>query len=304
MIVLANTTDTIKVDLSGAVVTNQLQCISCWRDINATDTYTAGRTVIDTNNTTAVIAAAAPSSGLQRVIDVISVYNSDTASATVIITYDANGDEQTLWKGTLQTGWTVAYENGAGWQVRNVNGQTVTSPTVAVAQSSAMMASHFATANLTSNKTITSGSSFAVYVGKAPRSFTSCTIRSRVTTAMATITWGEVAIAKGTINVGGNPTLTVLGYADVSATFNSTGQKSTTVNVSSGQQVLEGDDLWVLIGNSATTAAVMRAQSIADDIQVGLQASAAQRPSLIVGNPTAYTIEGATTLAPWVSLIV
>lgn len=302
MIVLANTTDTVKAVLAGAVTANQLQCVGCWRDVTTT-AYTPDRTVVDTNGTTAVNVVAAPASSTQRVIDCISIYNADTASATVTITYDANGDAQTLWKGTLQAGWTVAYENGAGWQVRNVNGQTVTSPTVAVAQSSAMMATHFATANLTGTKTITSGSSFAVYVGKAPRAFTSCTIRSHVTTAMATITWGEVAIARGTINVGGNPTLTVLGYADVSATFNSTGQKSTTVNVSAGQQVLEGDDLWILIGNSATTAAVMRAQSIADDIQVGLQASAAQRPSLIVGNPTAFTIEGATTLAAWVALI-
>jgi hypothetical protein len=121
---------------------------------------------------------------------------------------------------------------------------------------------------------------------------------------MATITWGEVAIAKGAINVGGNPTLTVVGYADVSASFNSTGQKSTTVNVSAGQSISAGDDLWVIIGNAATTAAVMRAASIADDIQVGLQASVASRPSTIVGTPTAYTIEGATTLPAWVALIV
>lgn len=302
MIVLANTTDTIQAVLSGAITANQAQCVACWRDIT-TSAYTAGRTVIDTNNTTPVTVAGAPAASTQRVIDSIVIYNADTSSITLTITYDANSDAQTLWKGTLRSGWSVGYENGAGWQVRNSNGQTVTSPTVAAAQTSVLINPYFATANLTGTKTITSGSTFAVYVGKAARSFTSCTIRSHVTTAMATITWGEVAIARGTINVGGNPTLTVLGYADVSATFNSTGQKSTTVNVSAGQQVLEGDDLWILIGNSATTAAVMRAQSIADDIQVGLQASAAQRPSLIVGNPTAFTIEGATTLAAWVALI-
>lgn len=303
MIILANTTDTIKCVLGGAVTTNELQTLSCWRDIT-TSAYTAGRTVIDTNGTTAVITAAAPASSTQRVIDFISVYNSDTVSATVTITYDANSDAKTLWKGTLQSGWTTSYENGSGWCVRNSNGQIVTSPTVAVAQSSVLMKPSFASSNLTSTRSLNSGSSYATYVGKAPRSFSSCTVRCRVTTAMATITWGEVAIAKGTVNVGGNPTLTVVGYTDVSATFDSTGQKSTTVNVSAGQQVLEGDDLWILIGNSATTVAVVRAQSVADDLQVGTQASAAQQPSLIVGNPTVFTIDSATQTAAWVALII
>lgn len=303
MLVLANTTDTIKAVLGGSITTNQLQVTSAWRDIN-TSTYTPGRTVADTNNTTAVDIVTAPSASIQRVVDSIICYNSDTVSALVTITYNANGDSQTIWKGTLNTGWSVQYENGYGWAVRNGSGILLTTASVNTAPSSVLMNPAFATADLTGTKTITSGSSFAVYVGKAPRALTSVTLRNRVTTAMATITWGEVAIAKGTINVGGNPTLTVVGYTDVSATFNGTGQKSTTINVSSGQQILEGDDLWVLIGNAATTACIVRAQSIADDIQVGMQASAAQRPSLIVGTPTAFTIEGATTLAAWVALVV
>lgn len=170
--------------------------------------------------------------------------------------------------------------------------------------SSVLMAPHFATANLTTVKTITSGSSFAVYVGKAPRDITSATLRCDVTTAMTSVTWGEVALATGAINVGGNPTLTVVGYADVSASYNSTGLKSTTINVSVGQQINAGDDLWILIGNSATIAANVRAQSVADYLQVGVQASAAQRPSTIVGTPTAFTIEGATTVAAWVALVI
>lgn len=303
MLVLANTTDTIKAVLGGSITTNQLQVISSWRDIT-TSAYTPGRTVVDTNDTTAVDIVAAPSASTQRVVDSIICYNSDTVSALVTITYDANGDSQTIWKGTLRTGWSVQYENGYGWSVRDNNGILITTPAVNAAPSSVLMNPAFATANLTGTKTITSGSSFAVYVGKAPRALTSVTLRCRVTTGMGTITWGEVAIAKGTINVGGNPTLTVVGYTDVSATYNGTGQKSTTIAVSSGQQILEGDDLWVLIGNAATTACVVRAQSIADDIQVGLQGSAAQRPSSILGNPTVFTIEGATTLAPWVALVI
>lgn len=167
----------------------------------------------------------------------------------------------------------------------------------------------FATANLTSVKTLTSGTSFAVYLGKAPKSFGASSvignIRLRVTTAAATITWAEVAIATGNPVAGGNPTLTVRGFANVAAVINSTGQKTISVSTSAGQTISAGDGMWLIIGNSATTAGVVRAQSIADDIQSGVQASkTVTRPSTILGAATAFTIEGATTLAAWASLVI
>ncbi|MGL4576905.1 MAG: hypothetical protein ACRCV9_19110 [Burkholderiaceae bacterium] len=160
------------------------------------------------------------------------------------------------------------------------------------------------TANLTSAKTITSTNSFAVYIGKAPRALTSIPIRYRVTTAGVTITWAEVAVAKGAVNVGGNPTLTVVGHADVAAVVTTVGQKTTTVNVAAGQRIDPNDDLWLIIGNNATTAVQVRALSIADDIQVGVQASLVTRPSLNVGVAQVYTIEAATTLPAWIAAVV
>lgn len=168
------------------------------------------------------------------------------------------------------------------------------------------LAPTFATTNLTSTKTITSTNSFALYMGKAPADIDAggtLKVRYRVTTAAATIVWAELAIAKGTPVAGGNPTLTVVGFASLSSVVNSTGQKATTVSVSAGQSIAAGDDLWLVIGCQATTACALRAQSIADDLQTGAQASGVLRPSLIVGTPTAYTIEGATTLAAWLAIV-
>lgn len=163
------------------------------------------------------------------------------------------------------------------------------------------MSPMFATANLTSTKTLTSNTSFAVYVGKAPSANPTVTVRYRVTTAAATITWAEVAIATGAVVAGGNPSLTVRGFTNVAAVINSTGQKTTAVTTSG---VAAGDDLWIIVGNQATTAGAVRAQSIADDIQAGVQAArASNRPSTQSGAQT-YTIEGATTLAPWVAGII
>lgn len=116
MIILSATTDNLQVVLDGAVTTSQLQCVASWRDVTTT-AYTPGRTVIVTNDTTDVNAVAAPASSTQRVVDFVSVYNADTADATVTIKLDANGTEYVLWRGNLQPGDTVRFVEGAGFVV-------------------------------------------------------------------------------------------------------------------------------------------------------------------------------------------
>lgn len=302
---LTATNETLELDTASSTALHLL--------INATEIDKSGAStailplsnqfLMNTPGQTTILAA--PASNKYRAVQYISVRNVDASLPnTFTIQKDNTSNERTIIKVTLQAQETLEWTPAGGWKRYSANGILYSSPFVKAASSSVLLPPHFATANLTTAKTITSGSTFAVYVGKAPRALTSVQLRCRVSTAMGTITWGEVAIAKGSINVGANPTLTVVGWTDVSATFNSLGQKTTTINVSSGQTVDEGDDLWVLIGNQATTALQVRAQSIADDIQTGLQASLATRPSLNVGNGQAYTIEGATTAAAWVNLVI
>jgi hypothetical protein len=221
----------------------------------------------------------------------------DHATATEYVKvqhYDGTTAE-TIIAATLLPGESLIMTASGQWVHYDANG-AIYGATPGQQNPSVLVPPTYANAALTGTKTLTSGTAFAVYLGKATKPVTAVSLRYRVTTAAATITWAELAIAKGAINIGGNPTLTVVGYADVSAVINSTGQKSTTVNVSSGQTINAGDDLWAIIGNNATTAGVVRAATIADDIQVGTQGSVASRPSTIVGTPTAFTIESATTL--------
>jgi predicted hotdog family 3-hydroxylacyl-ACP dehydratase len=116
MIILSETTDNLQVVLGGSVTTNQLECYTSWRDRTST-TFVAGRTVINTNNTTDVTIAAAPASSTQRVIDYISVYNDDTVNATVTIKLDANGTEYILFKTTLAATEKIEYHEGQGFKV-------------------------------------------------------------------------------------------------------------------------------------------------------------------------------------------
>ena len=125
MIILTNTTDKIDVVLGGAITTNQLRCMTSWRDIT-TSAYTPGRTVINTNSTTDVDISGSPASSTQRVIDLISIHNTDTVSATVTVKFDANGTEYILFKATIASGERIEYSDGNGFKVQTVSGATKT----------------------------------------------------------------------------------------------------------------------------------------------------------------------------------
>jgi hypothetical protein len=114
MIVLSETTDNLQVVLGANVSTNQLQCLVSWRDRTST-TFVAGRSVANTNNTTDVTIAGSPAASTQRIIDLISIYNNDTAIATVTIKLDASGTEYIFYKGLLQAGETLTYTDSGGF---------------------------------------------------------------------------------------------------------------------------------------------------------------------------------------------
>lgn len=116
MIILSQTTDNLELVLGGAITTNQIQCLTSWRDRTST-TFVAGRSLRNSNNTTDVILAVAPSTSTQRIIDFISVYNKDTANATVTIKFDDNGTEYILFKTTLAPDERIEYQEGKGFQV-------------------------------------------------------------------------------------------------------------------------------------------------------------------------------------------
>ncbi len=114
MIVLSATTDELRVVLAAAVTTKELQCVASWRDIASTPTYSAGRTLSNTTGTTEKIIVDGPASGRQRVCDFISIYNADSASATVTLIFDDGASSFIIDKKTLAAGARMEYENGKG----------------------------------------------------------------------------------------------------------------------------------------------------------------------------------------------
>lgn len=116
MIVLSATTDKLQAVLAAVVTTSQLDCVASWRDITTT-TYTPGRTLSTTNSTTDADIVPAPDASTQRVIDFVSICNTDTVSHTVKVKLDASGTDYVLFVGTIAAGQTITYVEGAGWSV-------------------------------------------------------------------------------------------------------------------------------------------------------------------------------------------
>jgi hypothetical protein len=121
MIVLNAITDNIQIVLAGAKTTNDMQCLSFYKDVTTSE-YTPGRTAINSNGVTDVNIVPSPASSTQRVVDFISVYNSDTANGTVTIKLDANATETILFKAIIGTGEKIEYTNDKGFQVLTNNG--------------------------------------------------------------------------------------------------------------------------------------------------------------------------------------
>ena len=170
MIILTNTTDKIIVDLLGAVATNQLKCFVSYRDTTITSII-PGRNVVVTNGVTAVDLVPSPASSTQRVVDYMSVFNSDTANATVYIQFSDNGTLYDLFVATLAQGEKIEFQEGQGFKVLTNAGSIKTSVnqgnnTISSSLSAVILGSDIVNNNVTANtmQDVT-GLSFPVITG-------------------------------------------------------------------------------------------------------------------------------------------
>lgn len=124
MLILDTTTKSLEVKLAGAVSANELPVTAHYTDITTT-LYTPGSNDTQTNGATAVTIVAAPGASTQRHVESISVYNADTAAATVTIQLNNNSTLRIITKVTLQAGEQLFYEDGMGWQIIDANGAVI-----------------------------------------------------------------------------------------------------------------------------------------------------------------------------------
>jgi len=111
MIILDSALKTLEVVLAGAITTTQLPFTTSYVDVNQTTFAASAATEQDgtTNSTTAVTIVSAPGATTSRQVKFISVYNVDTAAATVTIRLNNNGTTRIIFKATLAVGDTLQY---------------------------------------------------------------------------------------------------------------------------------------------------------------------------------------------------
>lgn len=125
MILLDATTKSLQVLLGGAAATTELPVVSAYADVSQTTFAVSALSETDTITTgaTAATIVAAPSASTTRKVSLVTVYNVDTASATVTIRVNNNGTFRILVKVALAIGATLQYADGAGWSVIDSSGQ-------------------------------------------------------------------------------------------------------------------------------------------------------------------------------------
>jgi hypothetical protein len=105
-----------------------------------------------------------------------------------------------------------------------------------------------------------------------------------------------MAIYKGTPSLQSATPLTRLGHVDTSGVWNSTGTKTTTIPMAANMAI--GDNLWVVLSNSAGTATQIRA-GLSEVLGSGIYQTAANtRPSTT--SSFTGTIDSGSAM-PWVA---
>ncbi len=293
--ILATTSSLIEISLDTAAVTNEMQWNSYWAD-NTTTTFTPGSSSGLSSGTSEVSIVGSPAGSTQRQIKYISVFNSDTVAHLTTIQFDDGTNERVLCRVLLQVGETLSYTQANGWRVIDLYGIRKEGSVLSIPKPFAYENVGFNAANITTVRTITSTNTYAFYLGRAEYSYSQCTLRYRVTTGAATITWAEVAIASGTFAIGANQSLTRRGHVDASGSFASAGIKSNVIGLTG---VTAGMDLYALLGNEASTAVIMRG-GLADNLQTGFASAAVARPSTMSANTT-FTLASDTDAQLWLA---
>ena len=116
MYILDATDEQLQMVLAAAAAANALEWNSAVKDwVAGTPSLTPVQLAGTSNGVTDVDVATAPGASTQRQLLSFSIYNKDTAVATVTVKHDKAGTERIIVKASLQVGDSLHYEDGRGW---------------------------------------------------------------------------------------------------------------------------------------------------------------------------------------------
>jgi len=272
--ILDNTTDVLQFKLGSSITTSQLDFVVSYNTISSTSVTPAKLTGVS-NNGTAVTLMSSPSASQQNLLKSASIYNRDTTNKTVLILYYNGTTTTQIFNAVLAPSDVLKYTLEKGWETFDSKGSkkflSIRGVNNAIRRMPALRPSA-----ITGVNTLTSGTTFITYMGKADKAYTSITFLFKVTTLASTITWAEAGVVTNNrfIELGFYERK---GYTDISAVINTTGIKTVTVPVSG---INAGDELCFTIGCSAIVPVIIRSCTITDEYARYLQ-SVSGRLSLL-----------------------
>jgi len=114
--ILASTSELIRLRLDATVATNQLAWVSSFNDITTT-TFVPGDADGATNNTTNVTIVGSPAASTQRQVTTLNIYNADTLIRAVTVEKFDGTNARILARASLAPGDTLYWSREAGWTV-------------------------------------------------------------------------------------------------------------------------------------------------------------------------------------------
>jgi hypothetical protein len=291
--VLDSTTDNLYLSLSSNITTNQLNFYATHNIVTNT-TLTPSKNQGTTNNTSLVQLIPSPSAGEQHQLRYCSIVNTDTKPNSILVQYSGSSNTAVILNTSLLPNESLQYTTNNGWQVYSNTGNLKVLGSYDLPNSlrNSMYLKPITTAT---TLTLVSGTDYAVYLGKSDRKYNTIRIQYSVTSSPSPITWSEIAIYKGSPTINGATTaLNFCGFADVSSTVGTTGNKTTTITVTG---ITINDDLYAVFGSSHTGTYSLRACS-ADDLGAGFfsTVTGSLRPST---NATLTVTTDSTTSNIW-----
>jgi hypothetical protein len=268
--ILDNTTDVLQFKLGSSVTATQLDFDVSYNTITST-TVTPAKLTGVSNNGTAVTLMSSPGASEQKLLKGATIYNNDTTSKTILILYYNGTTTTQIFNAILAPSDVLKYTLEKGWEAFDSKGSkkflSIRGVNNAIRRMPALRPS-----GLTGTLSLTTGTTFITYMGKADKAYTSITFQFKVTTLASTITWAEAGVVTNNrfIELGFYERK---GYTDISAVVNTTGLKTVTVPVSG---INAGDELCFTLGISATVTAVVRTCLITDEYARYLQSVVAR----------------------------
>jgi len=179
--------------MSGAPATTNPHYTTAYADNNGTS-FTEGASDGTLNGTTAVTVVSAPASSTRRVVNTITVENTDTAAVTITVGYVNGANTRTLAKVTLQVGdtWTTSGAYDTNGNLKQVIGSV---------NLAAQVSATLPIANGGTGATTLAGASIATYTGTE-------TLSNKTLTNPTVTNYVESVVAIGTVTTSNTISLT------------------------------------------------------------------------------------------------